>query len=202
MASFALTSFIAGPLYDRIGMKVAIAIGTGLIASGQVLLALMIGPDAGVGYLIPGLLIIGTGCGVFYPSMTTAAVDSVGTDRASLAGGIVYMFQIAGGAIGLGLSTTIFTSSSESKLGSDAAAAGVDLTAHQEAVLHGDLAGTDAATAALKELPEGAVETIQRIVSDSFATGVQTSFTVVAAIAVAGCISAVGVLGLTPDPDQ
>ena len=33
MGAFALTSFIAGPLYDRIGMKVAIGIGTGLIAA-------------------------------------------------------------------------------------------------------------------------------------------------------------------------
>lgn len=203
MATFAVTSFIAGPLYDRIGMKVAIAIGTGLIAAGQVLLALLIGPDPGVGSLIPGLLVIGMGCGMFYPSMTTAAVDSVGADRASLAGGVVYMFQIAGGAIGLGLSTTIFTTSSESKLGSDVASqTGVDLTAHQQAVLHGDLAGTDAALAALRELPADAAETIQSIVRDSFAAGVQTSFTVVAAIAVAGFLVAVTVLPRTPDPDQ
>ncbi len=201
MASFAITSFVAGPLYERIGMRVAIAAGAGLIAAGQLLLALMIGPGAGIGSLIPGLIVIGTGCGMFYPSITTAAVDSVGTARASLAGGIVYMFQIAGGAVGLGLSTAIFTSASESRLGSDAAAAaGVDLTAHQQAVLHGDLAGTDAAAAALQQLPADAVERIQSIISDSFAAGVQTCFVVVAAIAVAGFLVAVGVLGRTPDP--
>ncbi len=144
MAAFALTSFIAGPLYNRIGMRVAIAIGVGLIAAGQIALALMIGPDAGYGSLFPGLLVIGMGCGMFYPSVTTAAVDAVGTDRASLAGGIVYMFQIAGGAIGLGLATTIFTSASERKLGSDVVSeTGQQLTGHEQAVLHGDLAGTD-----------------------------------------------------------
>ncbi len=202
MASFALTSFIAGPLYNRIGMKVAIAIGTGLIAAGQVLLALLIGPDAGIGSLIPGLLLIGVGCGMFYPSMTTAAVDSVGTERASLAGGVVYMFQIAGGAVGLGLSTTIFTSASESKLASDVLAeTNVTLTSHEQAVLHGDLAGTDAAAAALQQLPAEAIETIQGIVQDSFASGVHTAFVVVAAIAVAGFLAAVGILGRTPDPD-
>ena len=54
--------------------------------------------------------------GMFYPSITTAAVTALDAARASLAGGIVYMFQIAGGAVGLGLSTTIFTTASEHEL--------------------------------------------------------------------------------------
>ncbi len=111
------------------------------------------------------------------------------------------MFQIAGGAVGLGVSTAIFSSSSERELGQDASAAGVDLTAHQEAVLHGDLAGTDAAAAALKELPAGAATQIGDIVSDSFAIGVQTSFRVVAAVAVVGFLVAVFSLGRRPDPE-
>ncbi|MCB0866970.1 MAG: MFS transporter [Solirubrobacterales bacterium] len=201
MACFALTSFVAGPLYDRIGMVLAVGIGTGLIAAGQVLLAILIGPGAGIGELIPGLALVGVGCGMFYPSVTTAAVTAVDEARASLAGGIVYMFQIAGGAIGLGLSTTIFTMSSEGKLGSEVSAeTGVDLSAHAQAVLHGDLAGTDAAQAALSELPADVHLTVVQIVSSSFAHGVQTAFTVVAAIAVAGFLVAVGVLGRTPDP--
>ena len=203
MAAFAVTSFVAGPLYDRIGMKAAIGIGTGLIAFGQVLLGVLIGPDAGLGSLVPGLIVVGTGCGMFYPSVTTAAVTALDAARASLAGGIVYMFQIAGGAVGLGVSTAIFTSSSEGELGRDAAAVpGVDaLTAHQQAVLHGDLAGTDSAAAALAQLPANAVAEIKGIVADSFASGVQTSFRVVAGVAIAGFLVAVLGLGRTPDPD-
>jgi hypothetical protein len=34
----------------------------------------------------------------------------VDASRTSLAGGIIYMFQIAGGSIGLGLTTTVFSS--------------------------------------------------------------------------------------------
>lgn len=201
MATFAITSFIAGSLYDRLGMKVAIAIGTGLIAAGQLMLGLLIGPGAGVGALIPGLIVIGIGCGVFYPSITTAAVNSVGTERASLAGGIVYMFQIAGGAVGLGLATTIFTSASERRLAHDVLAeTGVHLTAHEQAVLHGELAGTDAAAAALTELPRDVISAIESIVSNSFATGVQTCLLVVAAIALTGFFTAVGILSRTPDP--
>jgi hypothetical protein len=65
-------------------------------------------------------------------------------------------------------------------------------------VLHGDLAGTDAAAAALSELPTGAADTIRSIVGESFVLGVQTSFRVVAAIALAGLV--IAVLFVRPGP--
>ena len=102
LAAFAITSFIAGPLYNQIGMRIVVGAGTGMIALGSVLLAILIGPDAGFTDVAPGLLAIGIGCGLFYPSVTTAAVTALDAARSSLAGGIVYMFQIAGGAVGLG----------------------------------------------------------------------------------------------------
>ena len=52
----------------------------------------------------------GLGSAAFYPTATTAGVTSVDESQTSLAGGIVYMFQIAGGSIGLGLTTTVFSS--------------------------------------------------------------------------------------------
>ena len=42
------------------------------------------------------------GVGVFYPTITTAGVTAVDESRSSLAGAIIYMFQIAGGSVGLG----------------------------------------------------------------------------------------------------
>jgi EmrB/QacA subfamily drug resistance transporter len=201
LAFFALTSFIAGPLYNRVGMRIVVGAGTGMIALGTILLALMIGPDAAFVDIAPGLLVLGIGCGMFYPSITTAAVTALDAARASLAGGIVYMFQIAGGAVGLGIATAIFTSSSEDKLGDLASSkAGISLTGHEQAVLHGDLAGTDAAAAALAQIPAKAVDTIQDLVRQSFADGVQTSFRVIAAVAVIGFLVAIFDLGRTPDP--
>ena len=144
---------------------------------------------------------IGIGCGLFYPSVTTAAVTALDAARASLAGGIVYMFQIAGGAVGLGVATTIFTMRSEHVLDHDAATEGVDLTTHQVAVLHGDLAGTDSAVAAVAQLPAAARDTITSIVEDSFAIGVQTSFRVIAVVAVVGFLVAIFGLARTPEPD-
>ena len=59
------------------------------------------------GSLVPGMIVLGIGVGLFYSSITTAAVTALDPSRSSLAGGIVYMCQIAGGAIGLGLNTAI-----------------------------------------------------------------------------------------------
>lgn len=55
------------------------------------------------------MLILGIGIGSFYPTATTAGVTSVDESQSSLAGGILYMCQIAGGAIGLGLTTAVFS---------------------------------------------------------------------------------------------
>ncbi|MFT3862784.1 MAG: MFS transporter [Solirubrobacterales bacterium] len=109
LATFALVSFVAGPLYGKLGAKRLAVIGAGCMCGAAVLFSL-VGGDAGYGALVPGMLVLGIGIGSFYPTATTAGVTSVDESQASLAGGIVYMFQIAGGSIGLGLTTTIFSS--------------------------------------------------------------------------------------------
>jgi hypothetical protein len=55
------------------------------------------------------MVVLGIGAGSFIPTATTAGVTSVDESQTSLAGGIVYMFQIAGGSIGLGLTTAVFS---------------------------------------------------------------------------------------------
>jgi EmrB/QacA subfamily drug resistance transporter len=109
LAVFALSSFAAGPLYDRVGAKRLAVVGAALITLGPFLLSFL---DEGSGYgaLIPGMVVLGIGAGSFIPTATTAGVTSVDESQTSLAGGIVYMFQIAGGSIGLGLTTTVFAS--------------------------------------------------------------------------------------------
>jgi EmrB/QacA subfamily drug resistance transporter len=187
LGTFALTSFIAGPLYGRLGAKVTITAGALGLTVGPFLLSMI---DAGTNYsgLILGLAVTGLGAGLFYPSVTTAGVTALDPSRTSLAGGLVYMSQIAGGAIGLGITTTIFTIASENDLDEKAAKAGHDLTDHQVAVLHGELAGTDSAAAALKHFGTSAQDTILRIVKESFAVGVQSGFRFVAIAAVLGFV--------------
>jgi MFS family permease len=109
LGTFALVSFVAGPLYGRIGAKRLATFGAGCMCAAAILFSL-VGAGDGYGALVPGMVVLGIGIGSFYSTATTAGVTSVDESQASLAGGIVYMFQIAGGSIGLGLTTTVFSS--------------------------------------------------------------------------------------------
>ena len=106
MGTFAVTSFIAGPLYERLGAKIVVSAGAAFLAAGMYLLS-AIDMNSRYDDMIVGMIVLGVGVGLFYSSITTAAVTALGDERASLAGGLVYMCQIAGGAIGLGLNTAI-----------------------------------------------------------------------------------------------
>jgi EmrB/QacA subfamily drug resistance transporter len=108
LATFALVSFIAGPLYNRVGAKPLAVVGAGCITVAPFLFS-QVTESSGYSALVPGMFVLGIGIGSFYPTATTAGVTSVDESQSSLAGGILYMCQIAGGAIGLGLTTTVFS---------------------------------------------------------------------------------------------
>ena len=108
LATFAAVSFIAGPLYERLGAKLLSAVGAACITIAPFVFSL-VASRSSYASLIPGMIVLGIGIGSFYPTATTAGVTSVDESQTSLAGGIVYMFQIAGGSIGLGLTTTVFS---------------------------------------------------------------------------------------------
>lgn len=108
LATFALVSFIAGPLYNRVGAKPLAVVGAACITIAPFAFS-QVTESSGYGSLVVGMLILGLGIGSFYPTATTAGVTSVDESQSSLAGGILYMCQIAGGAIGLGLTTAVFS---------------------------------------------------------------------------------------------
>jgi EmrB/QacA subfamily drug resistance transporter len=190
LAVFAVVAFYAGRLYERIGGRPVIITGTALLAAGPLVVSFF-GPDSRYAVLIPGLVLAGLGAGFFYPSITTAAVTMLSAARSSLAGGITYMFQVAGGAVGLGLTTALFTSRAEDKVVSDAAAEGLRMTGEQAGVIHGVLAGTEPGGVAFREFDATVAEEVLTVVKDSFVAGVQLSLRVVAAIALVGLVVAI-----------
>ncbi|USG60913.1 MFS transporter [Sneathiella marina] len=109
LAMFAVTSFIAGPLYGRLGPKLMVTIGSACLSLGILILAFLDASTTYVG-LVPGMMILGVGLGFFFSSITTVGITSVDPSQSSLAGAILYMFQNAGGAIGLGLNTAVVVS--------------------------------------------------------------------------------------------
>jgi EmrB/QacA subfamily drug resistance transporter len=201
---FAITAFVAGRFYDRVGPKAMVTTGTAGLAIGTILLSL-IGDDWAYADLIPGLVVLGFGVGVFFSAVTTAGVTSLDPSRSSLAGGIIYMFQVAGGAVGLGITTMIFTLSSESELKDKAADAATPLTEHQSSVLHGLLAGTETSAAAKADLAPAALSRVDDWVHDSFVVGIQSGFRYAAILAIAGCFVSLffvgGRLGRSKKPE-
>ncbi len=106
MGVFAATSFASGPLYNKVGAKVAVTAGAIGLAAGVFMLT-VIGEAPPYTSLVAGMVVLGFGIGLFFSSVTTAGITAVDDSRSSLAGAIIYMAQIAGGSIGLGLNTAI-----------------------------------------------------------------------------------------------
>jgi EmrB/QacA subfamily drug resistance transporter len=116
MATFAIVSFVAGRFYEQFGPKVMVSLGAAFITAGIVLLSRLSVGDA-YAALVPGMVVLGVGFGVFYSSVTTAGVTALDPARASLAGAIVYMFQIAGGSVGLGVNTALVAANTTNTAG-------------------------------------------------------------------------------------
>jgi predicted MFS family arabinose efflux permease len=120
MGVFALTSFVAGPLYGKLGPRVIVSFGAAFLALGMYLIS-RVTPTTMYEGLVPGMVVLGVGVGLFYSSVTTAGITALDPSRSGLAGGVVYMFQIAGGSIGLGLSTALVVTADSLAEGMDRA---------------------------------------------------------------------------------
>jgi EmrB/QacA subfamily drug resistance transporter len=190
MGVFAITSFAAGPLYERVGAKPTVSAGAACLALGIFLISL-IGPDSGWAALVPGMVVTGIGIGLFYSSITTAAVTALDPSRASLAGGIVYMFQVAGGSVGLGLATTVFTTASQDRLQREVKG----LSEKEIEEVQGALAGTESAAEIVARQGAAAAERLLEAVRDAFVAGVNWSFRLVALLALAGLLVSVLFVG-------
>jgi hypothetical protein len=196
LGTFGLVAFLSDRLVARVGMRRVILAGTILLAAGPLLLSFF-GANSHYLRLVPGLLATGIGAGLFYPTITTAAVGMLDESRSSLAGGIAYMFQVAGGAVGLGLCTTLFTIRSEDKIAAEGERLGLGLSEHQESVIHGVLAGTEPGKEAFAQFSGSTADKVLDVVNDSFVAGAQFSFRVVGVIALAGLVAAI--LGVRPE---
>ena len=190
MGVFAVISFAAGPLYERFGAKAVVSAGAACLAAGMFLISL-VGPDSGWSELVPGMVVTGLGVGLFYSSITTAAVTALDPSRSSLAGGIVYMFQVAGGSVGLGLTTTVFTTASEDKLQAAGAGLSRGRDPRRAGRARGDRLGGAGAGAPGGEVAGGLVQ----LVREAFVSGLVWSFRLVAVLAFAGLLVSVLFVG-------
>ncbi len=191
MAVFALTSFVAGALYERLGAKLITALGAAAMTAGVFLFS-MLSPDAGYGSIVAGMILLGVGIGLFISSTTTAGMTALEPSQASLAGGVLYLFQIAGGSVGLGLVTAVFIASAQANV--HAADVANQLSNVQEHAVMGVLAGTGTAQQLMHQFPAmaGRMDNMARA---AFAAGMHTGFGIVALLGAMGFLIALFFVG-------
>jgi EmrB/QacA subfamily drug resistance transporter len=134
MLVYTVTSFVAGPLYNRIGGRVPLLLGAACLSLGALLLSLLQVSSA-YAAMIPGLVVLGLGVGLFYSTLTTLAITSLDPARSSVGGGLLFMFQLVGGAIGVILTTTVFAAAGKDHAGADAFVDGLHASLRVDAAL-------------------------------------------------------------------
>ena len=186
---FAIVSFVEPSIVGAVGTKAVITAGAACLFLGASLIVVLVGDGATWADFLPGMIVMGLGVGLFYSSITNAALDLLPESQSSLAGGLLYMFQIAGGAVGLALTTSVFLGASSREVDDAANDLGVDLSTAELNDVQGVLAGTESSQQLLDQYPDQASQ-LTEIVRDAFVTGTRWGFGFTAVIALAGTIVA------------
>lgn len=173
LAVFSLTSAFSNRIYNKIGPRLSIFIGMALNTIG-VLCVVFFGFGASVYGLIPGYIIAGVGLGFAVPSITTAGISAVKESRGSLAGGILYMFQLVGGAFGLSVATTIFTDFAQNDLLKSLSHSSLHLSKTDLADITNFIIGSGSAQKILESLGQQEFGTVFSHMKHAYITGVSS----------------------------
>jgi len=168
-----------------LGAKLSIFIGTALSTIG-IICVILFGFSYGFYGLLPGFIISGIGLGFAVPSITTAAIGSVSDARASLAGGIVYMFQLVGGAFGLAVVTTIFTDFAKNDLLSRISASGLTISDTERSEIISFIIGSESKDALVNSLGQEKFSDVFSHIHHAYVTGVYSRLIFTAAFAAIG----------------
>ena len=168
---FSGTSAMSSRIYNKLGAKLTIFIGMVLSTLG-VVCVILFGFGSGFYGLIPGYILAGIGLGFAIPAITTAGVSAVSESRGSLAGGIIYMFQLVGGAFGLAVATTIFTDLAKNDLLSRLRDSSLSLSNADISEIINFIVGSGSSKAILDSLGQQKYETVFAHIEHAYITGV------------------------------
>jgi Na+/melibiose symporter-like transporter len=98
---------VAGRLSDRIGPRWLIAGGL-LVVVASLYSFTGIAVDSGYLDLLPGFMLLGIGIALTMSPMTSAAMNAVAVEKAGIASGVLSMFRMVGGSLGVAVTGAIF----------------------------------------------------------------------------------------------
>jgi EmrB/QacA subfamily drug resistance transporter len=98
---------VAGRVADRFGPRWLIAAGLGIVAASLYSFS-GIAVDSSYLDLLPGFMLLGIGIALTMSPMTSAAMNAVSVDKAGIASGVLSMFRMVGGSLGVAVTGAIF----------------------------------------------------------------------------------------------
>jgi len=98
---------LAGRLADRFGPRWLIAAGLVIVAASLYSFS-GIAVDSSYLDLLPGFMLLGIGIALTMSPMTSAAMNAVAVEKAGIASGVLSMFRMVGGSLGVAVTGAIF----------------------------------------------------------------------------------------------
>ncbi len=98
---------VAGRLSDRFGARWLIAVGLTIVAASLYSFS-GIAVDSTYLDLLPGFMLLGIGIAMTMSPMTSAAMNAVAIEKAGIASGVLSMFRMVGGTLGIAVTGAIF----------------------------------------------------------------------------------------------
>ena len=105
-----LVAPVAGRLADRFGARWLIAVGLTIVAASLYIFS-GLAVDSTYLDLLPGFMLLGIGIAMTMSPMTSAAMNAVAVEKAGIASGVLSMFRMVGGSLGVAVTGAIFQGS-------------------------------------------------------------------------------------------
>ncbi|HEX6228789.1 MAG TPA: MFS transporter [Solirubrobacterales bacterium] len=102
-----LVAPLAGRAADRIGSRWLIVAGLVIVAASLYIFS-GIAVNSSYGELLPGFMLLGIGIALTMSPMTSAAMNAVAVEKAGIASGVLSMFRMVGGSLGVAVTGAIF----------------------------------------------------------------------------------------------
>ena len=181
---------VAGRLSDRYGPRWLIGGGL-VIVSASLFSFSRIAVDSTYLDLLPGFMLLGIGIAMTMSPMTSAAMNAVPVQKAGIASGVLSMFRMVGGSLGVAVTGAIFQGLVSSHL--DSLLSGSGISAANRAEISEQL-GSGSVSGALDGLAPGQAKLAASAGAESFVYALGHAMTVSGLVALVG--AAIGITAI------
>ena len=175
---------VAGRLSDRFGPRWLIGGGLLLVAA-SLLTFSGIAVHSSYLELLPGFMLLGIGIAMTMSPMTSAAMNAVPVEKAGIASGVLSMFRMVGGSLGVAVTGAIFQGLVSSHLGTLLAGSGISAADRSEI---SQQLGSGSVSGALKGLEPAQAKAAATAGAESFVYALGHAMSISAVVALVGAV--------------